>query len=702
MARIPMGNFGQGATTAPVLHTRVQGGDDPVGRAVGDLAQTGMQVADNFQRQQAQQVAEAKEQASTLAKAKAQTAINEFDTDTQFIVDDIRTRVASGKLEYGKAVEQYEELLQGKEQPVFSDLKPDELERYNGAYRQVRMKGLGAINRIVADAQALDANGRYDMNLGILEKQIGLPGVDTTRVIARAEALIPLAEATGADKAAVVAKLQKFKDNAWQNEATSRLLAGKDDAGALRQLETDLTAADGYYSSRLDADRRNILLNSVLSAQSRLDTRMQVEANRLESEASAAMDDYRRQVDSLFPAPVETYAAWQRAVVGTKYEAEFKDLQHEEFEVQKVLGLRPNEQRAYLQSLQTKQRSDGATVPEQQRADRLGKAIESRLTMLRDSPLKFYGATTGEPVQPLDLAMLAAGGGSPGQVIEAMQGQVRQRSVLLDMMRRQYGAEAGNSLLLDEEASTLASVVGKAPPAQALRVYGMLNQVFTNPKEYQAVMQQIAPDSPLRAEAGRIYALQRPQGLPPGPITKASPNGQYGDVALTILTGEALLNPGKAASDAKPVTMPPPQDMKRMITSSLGESFAGRPSELQTAIDAVHAYYASKTADAGDMTGRLNADRLRESVRAVVGEKARFEGRDVVPPWGMSASQFRDVADTYVQARLKAAGLRDPGDVALVNVRNQPGYYALVRGVEPLVDPKNPRFPLIIRIGAPK
>ncbi|MFT3754742.1 MAG: hypothetical protein QM769_02140 [Pseudoxanthomonas sp.] len=303
---------------------------------------------------------------------------------------------------------------------------------------------------------------------------------------------------------------------------------------------------------------------------------------------------------------------------------------------------------------------------------------------------------------PLDLTAFTSANAAPADVVDAMQGQIRERTILLDMLRRQYGPEVGNAPLLDEEASMLASVVAKAPPAQALRTFGLLNQVFADPADYRAAMQQIAPSSPLRAEAGRLYSLQRPPGSPPGPITKGAPNGQYGDVALAILTGEALLNPAKDAGDSKPVTMPPPQDMKRMIASSLRESFAGRPGELQTAVDAVHAYYASKTADAGDITGRLNSQRLRDAIGAVVGEKVRYEGRDVVPPWGMSATKFRDVADDYVQARLKVAGLRDPGNVALVNVRDRPGYYALVRGIEPLRDPKNPSLPLIIRVGAPK
>ncbi|UWX04615.1 hypothetical protein H1235_07990 [Pseudoxanthomonas sp. NC8] len=271
---------------------------------------------------------------------------------------------------------------------------------------------------------------------------------------------------------------------------------------------------------------------------------------------------------------------------------------------------------------------------------------------------------------------------------------------VLGMLRAQYGAEAGNAPLLPQEASALAGYLTKAPPNQATRLFGSLNQAFGDPAAYRAAMKQIAPDSPVKAEAGRIFALQRPLGAPSGAITAASPSGKFGDVALTILRGDALLNPDKAGADAKQVKMPPPWAMQRVIQSQLRYSFAGRPEELQVAIDSASAYYAAKTADAGDLSGQINTARMEEALAAVVGERTTIQERDVIPPWGMSAVRFRDTADLYVDARLKAAGRENPGDVALVNLRGHPGYYGLVRGIEPLYDNNDPPQPLVIRIGA--
>jgi hypothetical protein len=171
-------------------------------------------------------------------------------------------------------------------------------------------------------------------------------------------------------------------------------------------------------------------------------------------------------------------------------------------------------------------------------------------------------------------------------------------------------------------------------------------------------------------------------------------------VALTILRGESLLNLGKDGGSAKPVNMPSPTDTQREIARQLGTSFAGRPDEFRIAVDAVNAYYAAKTSDSGDTKGLLNSERLADAIKAVVGERVTIEGRDVIPPWGMSAATFRDRADFYIQARLKAAGRPDPGGVSLINVRGQPSVYALVRDLEPLYDRNEPPRPLVIRIGS--
>lgn len=243
----------------------------------------------------------------------------------------------------------------------------------------------------------------------------------------------------------------------------------------------------------------------------------------------------------------------------------------------------------------------------------------------------------------------------------------------------------------------MAAAINMLPPKGALQLFGGLSQAINDPDAYEAAIQQIAPDSPVRALAGRIYAKQDTNS---GGVTKGTPGADAGNVAMLMVRGEALLNPGKA--DAKEdgrgarVTMPPNNELDAEIADAVGAAFAGRSTDYRTANQAVRAVYAAKSADAGDMTGELDAKRLREAITAVVGEPVSIGGRDVIPPWGMSSDRFEDQAETYIDARFKAAGIANPGDVGMLNVPGRDGVYVLTRGMQPLVD-RNGQ-PLLIRM----
>src|SRR3546814_3788737 len=71
----------------------------------------------------------------------------------------------------------------------------------------------------------------------------------------------------------------------------------------------------------------------------------------------------------------------------------------------------------------------------------------------------------------------------------------------------------------------LANAVQALPPDKLNPLFGMLRQSIGSDDAYNAVMQQIAPDAPLKAHAGQLAVL---------------PGGDK--VASLILRGEALLD----------------------------------------------------------------------------------------------------------------------------------------------------------------
>jgi hypothetical protein len=118
-----------------------------------------------------------------------------------------------------------------------------------------------------------------------------------------------------------------------------------------------------------------------------------------------------------------------------------------------------------------------------------------------------------------------------------------------------------------------------------------------------------------------------------------------------MLEGEALLNKsrGDVVADGKggKFPMPAPAAMATEIEALTGNAFAGRPGAYEVAQQAVRAYYAGSAAKSGDTSGELDRDRMREAVRAVLGEPVDINGADVFPPWGMEEDAFVDAVESH-------------------------------------------------------
>lgn len=697
MATIPMGEFGQSRAVPRPSTTRIDNSaSGRIGQAYQNAGQALGNVANDFARMQAARDAEGQ----ALAIAKSVNALSENEVQTNGIVAGIESQIADGSLDWRSAVERYDAVQNEREAPVTTGLPPDRLEAFNGALKMRRQAGRDAVQRVADGARRVEFRGQFDTALDILGKLAGEPGADIASLQRRAEQFVPLAQSAGVDEATIAAKVQGFKDKTWENQAKTRVIAARNDPAALTQLEHDLTAEDGYYSGKLDTDRRNVLLNQVLGRRDQVERAARDATDRIEAKADRALVEFEQQIATGVMAPVEAMQAWQLDVAGgTEAQRDrFRELLDDEIELREVRKLSPVEQQQYLQGRRAERQASGATARQVANLHRIETLIEGDQRRLRESPLEHDAMLKGTTVQPLNVQALANGNA------EAVRLQLAERMTTLTRMRRQYGPQVGNAPLLQQEAAALSAVLGQASVRQAAQLFGTLNRAIGDPAMYSAAMQQIAPDSPVRAYAGTIYAQQRAGGPPDAAITSQSRNANFGDVAMYLLKGEALLNPGKGgkATDGKATSfpMPPPQQVEQRIAAEVREAFAGRPQEFDVATQAVRAYYAAKSADEGDVSGQLNAGRLRLAIRAVIGERTRYEGRDVLPPWGMPAGEFRDKAESHVQERLKAAGMRDPGNVALMNVRGRDGAYVLVRGIEPLMDANG--MPLVIRVGAPR
>lgn len=259
------------------------------------------------------------------------------------------------------------------------------------------------------------------------------------------------------------------------------------------------------------------------------------------------------------------------------------------------------------------------------------------------------------------------------------------------------------AMLSKAEASTMNRGFQTMTTQQRLGYLGTIKDRVTDPFAYRAVLQQIAPDSPVTAAAGMILSKQKPVVVK-GMFSDTVYSQQ--DVAGLMLEGESLLNPNKASKEqdgkGRVLPMPPEKDLRSQFNSFVGRAFAGSPMVADFSYQGVKAYYAGKSAREGDVSGVIDSGRLKESINAVIGGVSNINGKgEVVRPWGMSESAFRDGAQREFNSAMSASGLKGTqfDNFGVYGLESVGGDSYLVRtGSGSLLNPKTGQ-PIVLNLG---
>ena len=269
---------------------------------------------------------------------------------------------------------------------------------------------------------------------------------------------------------------------------------------------------------------------------------------------------------------------------------------------------------------------------------------------------------TARQADPMAYAMQSGIGGAQPlnfQDQKAFVAELAKRQGVASTMQQTYGAPF--SLLTKAEATTLNKGFETMTTQQRLGYLNSIKSSLSDPAAYRAVMQQIAPDSPVTAMAGMILSKQQPVIV--RNTFSADTVYQQQDVAGVLLEGEALLNPTKTAKGedgkGKVFPMPKEQDMRDQFSSAVGKAFAADPRGADFAYQAVKAYYAGKAAREGDITGTMDSGRLKDAIAAVTGGVSDVNGKgEVLRPWGMSEARFKDKAKAAFDKAIAANGYK--------------------------------------------
>jgi hypothetical protein len=626
MAQIPLGEFAQ-ARAIPRAETRRldTSAVDQVGRgaaAIGDALQDVGRMAGNMAIQQR---AEEKRQADALARAKAANALSAYQLQVQAAVDDVGDQLRRGG-DYTKAGTLYDEAMGKIQAPTIDGLPPEALESYNGAIANGRQGGRLKVDGLVVQARRDDGQRQFATALDLAGKTAGQPGANVEAVNQQLRASEQFyIEGFGLDGSVTNKAIQDRIDANWTNQAAQRFNEGHDSIDALQKLLGDVTADDGYYAGKLDADKRNVIAARIGARIDVLQGKAERAADKVDALAEKALAAIDEQVASGVPGTIEQWTAWADVFKGASPERreEFLQRVEDEKETQAFLRLPVDQQLAGLQQRQAELYAAGGDKRERNNFTRLKTAVEANVKLLTETPLQFAQAREGAQIEPINFAAL----GDPAQAA-TVTGQLQQRANMVAELRKKYGPQVSNKLLLPQEAAMVVSTLDKLPPTQRVDVFGALRRVAGSQSNYMAVMQQIQPDAPVTAMAGMLH-LRNPKA------------------AALVIQGEALLNrtKGDAADDGKfkAVKLPAQAEFDAALSDTLGSAFRDRPEAYAIAMQAVRAGYAGAAAADGDVSGEIDEDRITNIVKAVLGETVDYNGRgDVFVPYGMDPDDFED------------------------------------------------------------
>jgi hypothetical protein len=656
MAQIPDWTALAGAVPTPI-YRRVDVDESAAGvdEAIAGVGRTIQQTANDQWTQQQQ-----------LLDAKAQNAVEQHALAVQTAAEGLRQDIVSGKVPYDQAHDQLNQMVQNIPQPDFSNLRAPVATVLQGRIQQNIARAQFGMDSVVDAARKDDFRAQFGQGLDTLGKLAGMPGADIADINARADIYRPLGRNAGLPAATIDKVIQDFKDQNWFNQASQRGMEARDSLPALQQLQRDLTDENGFYAGKLDTEKRNVLLRSVMGASDALEARIDRAQEKVELHAQMALGRIDQQISSGVPATPEMWATWQDAVKGTSAEAEFNQRLQEEQTIQNVLRQPINQQQAYVQQRQQELMQQGGSVHDAMMVNRLATAVKSNTELMQSAPLLYDAQRNDAAVAPLDLTTLGTPDGNA-----SIFKQINDRVTTLAAMREEYGTQIPMAPLLPQEVAQMSSQLQSATPAKQAQLLGALREAMDNDGAYMGAMRQIAPHSPVTAIAGSMLPHS-----PPSPGTPADSRPPWYDAnfapnsldVVRILRGEQLLNPAapgsatQAQEKGKGTGMPMPPDnggeganLRAEFNSRAGDMFRDRPQLGEAYYSVYKDVYAALAAEKGSMSETLDPTISKQAVQIALGNRVQFNGQTMSVPPGMDPSQFKGLVQNAVAGAARAS-----------------------------------------------
>lgn len=465
-------------------------------------------------------------------------------------------------------------------------------------------------------------------------------------------------------------------ENGSQPYSNEQLSTGVSAALGLSQLPTSSKRYTGtaWFDALSEADQASVLRQTdALAKQQQAEYRTQIDGQVRDATAA-----YMRGVEFPNPPGQAEFMAAYGVREGNQRYTEFKNTQIAGQYIGSFRNMPTNSITAYVNQLKpTPEQTGEGYASRAALYDQVTAAATKVISERQNNP--FGAAVDIGAYRPMQ-------NNTPQAVTEEIS---RRFSAQPDLQKIGISAP----ILSSEEASTLAQQVrGTQNVDQTINLLQTMGQTLP-PAAMRQVASAIAPNNAATAYSALLLGTPDNQYDNRNPVISYDqfigykPTMNKYDVSKVILAGDQLLNPTKAMKDAgiSPVQLPSEDKLKRAFDDQVGNAFANNPQARQLSYNLFKAAYAGIAYQSGDAsmtrTDAANSDVVEKAAQYATGGVYKgFNGGDVVMPFGMDKSTFKDRYTVSAQKALKDAGLNvnAASNFTPVNIGNN--QYRLVSG----------------------
>lgn len=669
MAKIPLGpgtrvqtEVAQNRVIAPDTRAQERAGQ----QIAGTLQNVGFGIIDQRNKED-----------QALARVKASNALIDRESQIKTIASDLDEQIRVGKLSYDKSEEAYNAAVSKLDPIDTPGLDAAQQGEIGNSIKRIQLGGLSKVQESAAKGRILSAQSDLVSRMDILGKDAAMPGANVEQINARMDAEDVDTAGHLAFGEAWASKKQEFKDNNWTTHATQRVIESRESLGSLKKVEHDLTAEDGFYSGKLDPEKRNQLLNTVTGRIFQVQEHQQRQAEMREMKAERALTQMDQQAASGVPPTPADQQRWHSLTAGTSVAGEFNTRMKEMTQVQSLLRQPPVVAQQYIDQRRQQMQTNGGSVTEQANLNRLQTAVDNNIKLMRENPLTFNAMRTGADVAPLDVSGVTTPEGQ-----KKLGEQIAERFDVVNSVRKAYGPEVARNPWKPEEQTMLASLLANADDGTKLQVLGAIVASSPSGADAAAAIKPIAGDQPITILAG----MAQFRGLKGADGT---------DVPKTLLAGAKVLTD-------KSTPMPKDNLFRESFDEHVGNSLTPGTPQREQAYVAYKSLYAGMAGPKGvkhdgpspEIDSKLS-DQAIALATGGVGERA---GAKVIKPYGMSDDDFNKSVDMQIEGMAKASKIpvSQLEDMPLMPVPGKEGSYYLLNAGRVQIDPDTQKPIMVI------